>query len=851
MAKFKVNEKHQAVVFRIMGMPPFVLRRLCLLVIIEIMSTFSIAKASSDAIEFNTDTLDVSDKKNIDLSRFSHAGYIMPGRYVMTVKFGENEIQDQPIDWMADKNDASKSIPCITPDLVNRIGLTDDAKKQIKWSQEKQCLDFSSIKGFQAQGDLGSSTVTLNIPQIYLEYRTKSWDPPSLWDNGVSGVLFDYYQNLQTIHTEGDGDTNSVSGNGTLGSNFGPWRLRADWQNNFTNNSDGSSVSNWDWSRYYAYRALPTIGAKLTLGENSLYSDIFDSFSFTGVNLSSDDNMLPPNLRGYAPEVSGVAKTNAKVTISQQGRVLQITQVAAGPFRIQDLNSMVSGQLDVKVEEQDGTTQNFTVNTATIPYLTRPGQVRYKTAIGRPSDVSHHVTGPTFATGEASWGINNGWSLYGGGIGSGDYDALALGIGRDLFVFGAVSFDVTESMARLPYEDDTLKGKSYRVSYSKLFDTTGSEVTFAGYRFSEENYMSMGDYLDALDDGERDGASKEMYTVTFSQQISDYGLSAYVNYSHQTYWDQQDEDRYTLTIAQNFDMGRFRNISLSATAYTNTYDDEKDNGMYLSLSIPWGDGGLISYENSVAGGEHSDQVSYYDRVNERNDYKITTGTSDNHEMMSGYFNHEADIAQINTNATYKNANYSSLSMSLQGGMTATTKGVALHRTGMAGGTRVMVDTGDVAEVPVNTYGANTRTNMFGKAVVGDVSSYYRNTLKIDLDALPDNVEPVHSVAQATLTEGAIGYRKFDVISGMKAMVAFRLNDGSYPPFGAVVVNSEDQNVGIVGDDGEAYLSGMQPNGIMTLQWNGTETCKVQLPASLQKNMNQMLLLPCHATIEKK
>nr|CDS57104.1 hypothetical protein SYMBAF_190085 [Serratia symbiotica] len=30
--------------------------------------------------------------------------------------------------------------------------------------------------------------------------------------------------------------------------------------------------------------------------------------------------LYAPNLRGYAPKVSGVAKTNAKVTVSQQGR---------------------------------------------------------------------------------------------------------------------------------------------------------------------------------------------------------------------------------------------------------------------------------------------------------------------------------------------------------------------------------------------------------------------------------------------------------------------------------------------------------------------------------------------------
>ena len=113
---------------------------------------------------------------------------------------------------------------------------------------------------------------------------------------------------------------------------------------------------------------------------------LFDSWRFTGASLASDDWQLPPRLRGYAPEVRGIARTNAKVIVSQQGRVLYESTVASGPFRIQDLSSAVSGQLDVRVEEQDGSAQTFTVETATIPYLTRPGQVRFKMAAGRPSD---------------------------------------------------------------------------------------------------------------------------------------------------------------------------------------------------------------------------------------------------------------------------------------------------------------------------------------------------------------------------------------------------------------------------------------------------------------------------------
>ena len=159
-----------------------------------------------------------------------------------------------------------------------------------------------------------------------------------------------------------------------------------------------------EWSRYYAYRALSALRLKLTAGEDYLDSGLFDSFRFGGVSLRSDDSMLPPNLRGYAPEVTGVAKSNAKVLISQQGRVLYETTVAAGPFRIQDIDDAVSGELNVRVEEQDGSVQEFTMNTASIPYLTRPGSVRYKLASGKPSDMNHRYRGPLFGTGEFSWG---------------------------------------------------------------------------------------------------------------------------------------------------------------------------------------------------------------------------------------------------------------------------------------------------------------------------------------------------------------------------------------------------------------------------------------------------------------
>ncbi|OOV89409.1 fimbrial assembly protein [Pseudomonas sp. MF4836] len=805
-------------------------------------------QAHAQEVQFNLDVLDVKDRANIDLGQFSRGAYIMPGEYTMRVRINRQEMPEQSVTFYPSEQDARDSVACLSPTLVEQVALKPDISKTLTWWHQGQCLALDSLPGATAHAELSSSSLMVNMPQAYLEYTVDTWDPPSRWDEGISGVLVDYYLNGQSQYQEQDGGTSyNLSGNGTVGANMGAWRLRADWQTRLDRRRNGQGPGNsWDWSRYYAYRAIPTLGARFSLGENFLYSDIFDSFRFTGASLITDDNMLPPNLRGYAPEVAGVARTNAKVVISQQGRVIYEAQVASGPFRIQDINDAVSGQLDVRVEEQDGTQQSFTVETASVPYLTRPGSLRYKVSSGRPSDFNHGAEGPMFVTGEASWGVSNGWSLYGGGVEGGDYKALALGVGRDLMIFGALSFDVTQSRTRLPqWQDDTLSGASYRLRYSKNFDKYDSQVTFSGYRFSEKDYMSMSDYMSARNFGTRNENSKELYSVSFRQYFSDSGLSTYLNYDHQTYWNTRASDRYTFSLAKSMSVGQFRNLSLSVTAYRNKYNGIDDDGMYLSLSVPLGGGGgYISYSGSYDRDANSHQVGYYDRLENGDSYQLNGGQNSTGATASGFYSHEGDLAQVNANTSYQEGRYTSVGMSLQGGATATLEGAAMHRSSMIGGTRILVDTDDAVGIPISGYGAVTRTNRFGKAVVTDVNSYHRNQVSIDVNKLPENAEVAHSVIQATLTEGAIGYRRFEVVSGEKAMVVIQLADGSTAPFGATVTNDKGQDVGIVGDDGNVYLSGIHPGRPMTVHWNGQAQCALLMPKQVSQADMAELVLPC-------
>lgn len=800
---------------------------------------------AGDDIEFNTDVLDVKERGQVDLSQFSRAGYVMPGEYQLAIRINKNEIPEQAIRFYVPEDDPKGSMPCLTPEMVKQLGLKESAEKELRPWHDNQCLDVTTLEGAEVRGDLGAGALYINMPQAYVEYATENWDPPSRWDNGIPGVIADYNVNAINTHQSQQGNDRDVSGNGVVGMNLGPWRLRADWQGRYQKSDGTAAQREWTWSRYYLYRAIASMRAKLTLGEDYLRSDLFDSFRYMGAGIISEDQMLPPNLRGYAPEVTGVAKTNAKVTISQQGRVIYETTVAAGPFRIQDLNTAVTGKLDVKVQEQDGSSQTFQIDTANIPYLTRPGRIRFKLYGGKPADIDHHTQGPEFTSGEFSWGINSGWSLYGGALLAGDYNALALGLGRDLLALGAISFDVTQSRARLP-EQGTKNGGSYRVSYSKRFDRYDSQITFAGYRFSQRNFMSMSQYLDArYHDGKNTGNGKELYTITFNKQFRDINLSTYLNYSHQTYWNRSASDTWNLSVSNSFDLGRFKNISLSLSAYRSQYDNMTDDGMYLGLSLPWGDSGTIDYNGQYSGSDSSHTASIYNRLDDNNTYRISAGmTNRGRSTGSGYLTHEGDLSEVDANISYSGSNYTAMGLTLQGGMTATAHGVVLHRASLVGGTRMLVDTDGVRGVPVRSSSGLTYTNMFGKAVVADVSDYYRNSINIDLDELPDDIDATRSVVEGTLTEGAIGYRKFGVVAGLKAMAIVKLADGSVPPFGAVISNEDEARTGIVNEDGNVWLTGINPGETMSISWNGETQCHIVIPDNLPKEIVTTLLLPC-------
>lgn len=818
-----------------------------------ILLAFGLTTWGASAAEFNTDVLDAEDLQNIDISRFSVAGYVPPGDYVLTVWVNGLRLgapRDISVYEKSPSAEQRSPFVCIPTDMLQLIGLTHSAKRKLTTLNEGRCLDLSLLSGAQTQVELSTLSLKITIPQMWMEYRDPYWIPPALWEEGVNGGFIDFNANASATKEKGGTKRVYLSTNGTMGINTGAWRFRGDYNGSYQKQRGGYSpqeTHQFDFSRLYAFTSLTESAAILTLGENYFYSDIFDAWQYSGVSLESDDRMLPPKLVGYAPEIIGVANTNATVIVRSQDRVISETLVPPGPFRIQTLESGIRGILDVTVREENGEEKTFTVSTASLPYLTRPGRLIYKLVGGKTRYDSHHLTGKPVIGGEFSYGVSNAWSLYGGSQLNGYYQALAVGLGRDLFSIGAISVDITQSFADL--EDKKRRGRSYRVNYAKSFDDLRTDITFAGYRFADKDYRTLTQFSDEARTGITPYAPKTNYQIYLNKYFEHFNLS--LNYQYSTYWQNDPQTQYGMYASTHLNLPALSqhgaSLSLSATR-TERDNGFEDDAINLYLTVPLYTGHSLTFSELYSRSSGHNQFNHnvgYSGYNTTDNYSLNMGyhhgqNMDNQTSLSGFYSRDLSQANISANASYVPHEYRSVGASINSGITATAKGVALHRSAN-GDTRLMIDTSGISGVPLDN--GVIKTNAFGLAVIPNVNSYRKSTASINTSKLPDNLETLTSTTDITLTKGAIGYRHLTVMKGEKLFAILSLENGKKPPFGASVRNADNRELGIVGEDGVTWLVGVSAQESLFVYWDNQKQCGIKLPETFVVS-SDMLLLPC-------
>lgn len=772
-----------------------------------------------------------------DLSIYQTKNAQAPGEYRVDIVFNGNYLETKNVRFIV-KNKAgeegseSQLLPCFTMKALAEYGVRVSAFPDLK-EDAQGCANIEIIPDSTILFNFSSQRLDISIPQAALSPVAQGYISPDEFDEGIN-ALFMNYQFSGAEDQKADNENYSL--NLQSGLNIGPWRLR----NLSTWNKSNDSGSEWDSAYLYAQRSIRTLKSNLVLGESSSLSSVFDSVPFTGIQLATDTAMIPESLRGYAPVVRGIAKTNARVVIKQNGYQVYQTFVAPGAFEITDMYpSGGSGDLYVSVEESDGSVQTFIVPFATLPVMVREGQLDYELTSGRYRSYDNGVDETAFSQITATYGFSSNSTVYGGFQGASKYQALSLGLGHNLGDFGATSVDVTQAWSK-KHDTDKTSGQSWRIRYGKNILQTGTNITIAGYRYSTRGFNTLTEVLDTYNDDNGYASSRSLKNrtnLTVNQSLgADLG-SLSISGIFEDYWGNNRTNK-SLSVGYN---GGWRSINYYLGYSYNRYtwkssssdrEAQDDHRFTMTITVPlsnWLPGTYTSYQMTDSRPGSTDQyVSLGGVALEDNnlDWSIQQGYS-NREYGNGDLrgNYRGSKGSVNAGYSY-NRDSSRFDYGMSGSILAHSDGITLGQE--ISDAAVLIKAPNLDNVRV-TNDSTVYTDYRGYAVLPYVTPYRRTDIALDSTTLGDDMELPNTNHPVVPTRGAIVRADYAGSIGQRALIHLKTITGKDVPFGAMVVsaNAPEAQASIVSDAGLVYLTGLKATGELQVKWgaDSKQQCK--------------------------
>ncbi|SPZ66225.1 Outer membrane usher protein fimD precursor [Serratia quinivorans] len=756
-----------------------------------------------------------------DLSAFEQGLTAPPGTYRVDV-FLNGQLQgNRPLRFIAGRDKRLQA--CLTPGELDKLGVRTAAFPALSAQPPDACIPLAqAIPQAESRADISRQRLDIRLPQAALLRDARGYIPPTQWDNGIPAALFNYsLSGGNQLNSDGGGNNSgNYYANLRSGINLGAWRLRdySAW------NYSQQQGTRWSHISTTLSRAVIALRSELTVGDGTTPSDVFDSLPFRGLQLASDDGMLPDSLRGFAPVVRGIAQSNARVSVRQNGYEIYQSYVPPGAFVIDDLYpTSSSGDLLVVVTEADGSENRYSVPYSSVPLLQREGRLRYALTAGKFRSSGDSQRQDSFGQLMGLWGLPYGITLYGGSQLAAKYQSAALGVGKNLGDWGALSFDITQANSTLQ-DDSKRQGQSLRFLYAKALNNWGTNLQLIGYRYSTAGFLTLDEAAQSLSGWNAEQLhynKRGKWQANLSQQVGDGSL--FITGSQQSYWHTDRTDR----LLQMGYSGSLQDISYSLAWNYNQSRWGAGAGeqlFSLNLSLPLGRW-LSGNGNNRTWANYSANSDRHGRL-QQNAGVSGTLLADNNlswNLQQGYANHGGGgngNASLSYQGGYGNGtlgyNYSGSRQQVNYGLSG---GVVVHANGVTlsqplGDTSVLVSAPGAAGVRVEN-STGVRTDWRGYAVVPYASNYRENRVALDTNTLGGHVELEDTVARVVPTKGALVRATFRAQVGYRALITLTRR-GVPLPFGATV--SAGSGAGIVGDNGQVYLSGLPANGQLTAQW---------------------------------
>ena len=822
------------------------------------------------ASTFNEEFLGIGgDQPLADLSLFALGNRVMPGSYLVDVALNGRSVGQADVRFV-EKEAKADAVPCITSRLLDGWGVNVAVFPALaNAAADEACVDLASVipeASFTYNG--GKQRLFVSIPQAAMKRSARGAVEPGKWDKGITAGMIDYQINAarysgnkyrndtgvaiapRNVFDSGTStETSAALERNTLfaglraGFNEGDWRFRH--YSTYNRGLDGAG--HWQGVSTYARRDLASINGQLTFGDGNTPGNFFDSLPFRGVQLASDEAMLPDSQQGYAPTIRGVAQTNARVTVRQNGYVIYSTFVAPGPFVIDDLYPTVSnGDLEITIAEADGRQTKYVQAFSAVPTLLREGTWRYSATTGKYRDGygsntvavaadGQSTSQPIFLQATLARGLGNEFTLYGGFLAANMYRSLLAGVGKNLRDLGAVSLDVSAAHTidrTHPDNDRSYDGQSLRFLYSKAFLTSGTTFRMAGYRYSTSGFRTFQEAAQMQELRSADSLESRRNEVRFemSQQLGDVG-SVFASARQQSFWGTTAKDR----LIQIGYSGSYKQFNFSIFySHTTRATSTPLRQLMFTMSIPLGSSGANAQYGATRDttGRVNHQASVYGSALDDNrlTYNVTAANANQGDggSNSASASYLSRIGRLDIGHAH-GTGFGQSTLGMTGGMLF--HGGAMTLTQPLGETVALVQVPKAGGVGFQSE-PGISTDAAGNAVIPGITPYRVNRVAIRTGDLGDTVEVRNAAMDVVPTRGAVVLAKFEASVGYRLLMTLTDRSGRILPLGAKIEDSAGQEVGVVGPEGLAFVTGAAESGRLTVRWGRGDSDQCAVPYAL-------------------
>lgn len=649
-------------------------------------------------------------------------------------------------------------VPCLTRPLLEEWGVRAYVLDRLAWNA-RGCMTKASASKYALQSWYRPQArlLTLLFPEDAINAQQNGVST-SRWEDGINAMFFNYRLEMNKQNAEASGDVAGTDGTLTLesGINLGAWRLRQ--RNTFWRDRSGlrgaypGGTSLW--------RSITALRARLTFGDEYTSPNLFDSMAYRGASLASSEAMFPDSWRPYTPVINGYARTEAEVTIHQNGERVYRIHVPPGPFTIRDFNPPdAQGNLELVVQESDGTERSRWLPYSLMPNLVQTGLFSYELTAGRYKPARGiELERARFWQGTLSWGVASPVTLFGGLQQGDNYLSQVLGVGGNMGRWGAASLDLRATQYR--QREESLRGSVWRLRYAKAFFQTETSVNAqllwyprrGQYRSLEETISRAQMLAFGWDDDVTNRALETRLELT--QNFTEDSSLSLSWRRLQTRRDSPGLNSLALSLSASW-----RDVDISLYGGYDRYSRQKPEAtLGINVSIPFSIG---SQASNIAW--QSDLVSRAHNVHGVNLYGSTL--EDNtlrYDLTAAHAEHGDDAFAATLGYQY-NAGEMNVSASRSGRQRSAhadaSGSVLLHEGGITfgqtlGSTAALVQVPDTPGVAFyNQFGATTGGS--GDLMVSYLTPWRVNRVTVDTYSLPAGVEMDVDELETVPTEGAI------------------------------------------------------------------------------------------------